>query len=378
MSIYMVEAKKKRKRKAKPRAGQVISQKVVVNVGNKGYSSRRRTGTQSKRSTQPQVIYQNAPIPLMPDYSSQLNDLRNEVRASRIVSIAQPEQKTNPLAPQPRVPEKVPVKKERKILDEDMSFDVPLEEKRPSTFRKTLDKLRADEDMPFDVPLEEKRPVPSLRKTLDKLRDREEVSGVLEGMMNKVEREERLRLAALHREERKTTTIDEALKNQGPAEEPPEPKKRGRPKMTAEQKEESARKRKEDRLKQPVIGVPITPELEQVAMPKPREFQEGSLLADLEGSQRLPQATTATSRLASRVAGSQRGVSFAEVEGGGGTFSLPEAPAEFPSDEDNEAEYEKYLEAQGRSRSSFVGGQSFSSEGFQDAQGEEPPQGSFI
>ena len=78
----MVEVKKKRKRKAKvkPRAGQIISQKVVVNVGNKGYSTRRRTGTQAKRSTQPQVIYQNAPIPLQPNYSSQLNDLRNEVR----------------------------------------------------------------------------------------------------------------------------------------------------------------------------------------------------------------------------------------------------------------------------------------------------------
>jgi hypothetical protein len=38
----MVELKKKRKRKTKqPRAGQVISQKVVVNVGNKGYSTRR-------------------------------------------------------------------------------------------------------------------------------------------------------------------------------------------------------------------------------------------------------------------------------------------------------------------------------------------------
>ena len=78
----MVEAKKKRKRKAKakPRAGQIISQKVVVNVGNKGYGSKRRTGTQAKRSTQPQVVYQPAPIPLQPNYSSQLNDLRNEVR----------------------------------------------------------------------------------------------------------------------------------------------------------------------------------------------------------------------------------------------------------------------------------------------------------
>ena len=77
----MVELKKKRKRKTKqPRAGQVISQKVVVNVGNKGYSTKRRTGTQAKRSVQPQVIYQNVPIPLQPNYSAQINDLRNEVR----------------------------------------------------------------------------------------------------------------------------------------------------------------------------------------------------------------------------------------------------------------------------------------------------------
>ena len=76
----MVELKKKRKRKAtKPRAGQIISQKVVVNVGNKGYSTRRRTGTQAKRSVQPQVIYQNVPIPLQPNYSAQINDLRDEV-----------------------------------------------------------------------------------------------------------------------------------------------------------------------------------------------------------------------------------------------------------------------------------------------------------
>jgi hypothetical protein len=72
--------RKRRKAKAKPRVGQIISQKVVVNVG-KGQTTKRRTGTQAKRSVQPQqVIYQNAPIPLQPNYSAQINDLRNEVK----------------------------------------------------------------------------------------------------------------------------------------------------------------------------------------------------------------------------------------------------------------------------------------------------------
>ena len=88
MSIYMVDKKdagpkkrKRRKAKAKPRVGQIISQKVVVNVGKDASKPRRRTGTQAKRSVQPQqVVYQNAPIPLQPNYSSQINDLRDEVR----------------------------------------------------------------------------------------------------------------------------------------------------------------------------------------------------------------------------------------------------------------------------------------------------------
>jgi len=88
MSIYMVDKKdagpkkrKRRKAKAKPRVGQIISQKVVVNVGKDVSKPRRRTGTQAKRSVQPQqVVYQNAPIPLQPNYSSQINDLRDEVR----------------------------------------------------------------------------------------------------------------------------------------------------------------------------------------------------------------------------------------------------------------------------------------------------------
>ena len=75
----MVELKKKkRKRKVKPRVGQTITQKVIVNIGKT--APRRRTGTQAKRSVQPQqVTYQNSPIPLTPDYSSRINDLRDEV-----------------------------------------------------------------------------------------------------------------------------------------------------------------------------------------------------------------------------------------------------------------------------------------------------------
>jgi hypothetical protein len=76
----MVELKKKRKRrKTKQKPTQTITQKVIVNLGKS--ASRRRTGTQAKRSVQPQqVVYQNAPIPLIPNYSSQINDLRDEVR----------------------------------------------------------------------------------------------------------------------------------------------------------------------------------------------------------------------------------------------------------------------------------------------------------
>ena len=70
------ERKKRKRKQARP--SQTISQKVIVNLG-KGYSTKRRTGTQNKRSVQPQVTYQNSPIPLIPDYSTQLNDLRNEV-----------------------------------------------------------------------------------------------------------------------------------------------------------------------------------------------------------------------------------------------------------------------------------------------------------
>lgn len=76
----MVEkrSKERKKRKRKPKPTQTISQKVIVNIG-KGYGTKRRTGTQAKRSVQPQVIYQQQPIPLTPDYSSRINDLRDEV-----------------------------------------------------------------------------------------------------------------------------------------------------------------------------------------------------------------------------------------------------------------------------------------------------------
>ena len=76
----MVEkrTKERKKRKRKVRVGQTITQKVIVNLGKT--APRRRTGTQAKRSVQPQqVTYQNSPIPLQPDYSSRINDLRDEV-----------------------------------------------------------------------------------------------------------------------------------------------------------------------------------------------------------------------------------------------------------------------------------------------------------
>ena len=89
MSIYMVDKKdagpkkrKRRKAKAKPRVGQIISQKVVVNIGKDQTTKRKRGGTQAKRSVQPQqVTYQQQGIPLQPNYSSQINDLRDEVKA---------------------------------------------------------------------------------------------------------------------------------------------------------------------------------------------------------------------------------------------------------------------------------------------------------
>jgi len=289
----MVELKKKRKRrKTKQKPNQVISQKVVVNVGNKGYSTRRRTGTQAKRSTQPQVIYQNAPIPLIPDYSSQLNDLRNEVRASRIASIAQPEQRTGIIAPKEKIEK---IAKQEGVQGTDVQTE-------------------------------------------------REVGRVMETMLGKLEIQERTEQIASGKIQ----------------------KKKERPAMSAEEKaarKESRELAKREALIRPVEGIPIPQEIQQVAELKPREFQEGSLLADIEGAVRLPQARE--SKLASRVA-SRRGVSFSGDVGGSGSES---------------DEYQRYIASTGgRSRSSFSGRQSFTSEGFQSAEEDEPPlaQGSFV
>jgi hypothetical protein len=226
----MVELKKKRKRKAKqPRAGQVISQKVVVNVGNKGYSTR-RTGTQAKRSVQPQVIYQNAPIPLIPDYSSQLNDLRNEVRASRIVSIAQPEQRTGIIAPKEKIEK---IAKQEGVQGTDVQTE-------------------------------------------------REVGRVMETMLGKLELEE-----LTEQIEKQTARTAEIASGKIT-------KKKGRPAMSSEEKaarKESREFAKREALSRPIEGIPIPQEIQQVAELKPREFQEGSLLADIEGAVRLPQAS---------------------------------------------------------------------------------------
>ena len=87
MSIYMVEKKdagpkKRKRRKAKPKAkaGQVITQKVVVNVGKSVPKRKRTTGTQARRSVQPEIRYQPAPIPLQPNYSTQINDLTRKIK----------------------------------------------------------------------------------------------------------------------------------------------------------------------------------------------------------------------------------------------------------------------------------------------------------
>jgi len=320
MSIYMVEAKKKRKRKAKPRAGQVISQKVVVNVGNKGYSSRRRTGTQSKRSTQPQVIYQNAPIPLMPDYSSQLNDLRNEVRASRIVSIAQPEQRTGIIAP-----------------------------------KEKIEKIAKQEGMQ-GTEVQTEREVGRVMETMLGQLEIQQATQDIEARTAKIAAGKIKKAPpAMTAEEKERFSMASEDVNRGKK---PRARRRTKAEMEAERKQKLAKARMN-----PVEGVPIPQELEQVAVPKSREFQEGSLLANLEGAQRLPQAKE--SKLASRVA-SRRGVSFSGDVGGSGSES---------------DEYQRYLASTGgRSRSSFSGRQSFSSEGFQSAEEEEAPlaQGSFV
>ena len=120
------------------------------------------------------------------------------MRASRIASIAQPEQRTNPLAPQVRVPEKVPVKKERKILvDEDMPFDVPLEERRPVpslSLRKQLDEIREDQDM-----------------TLDELRARRRTTAIAEGRLKKRDRATKAQM-----DERRLMSAEDPPKKRGP------------------------------------------------------------------------------------------------------------------------------------------------------------------
>lgn len=318
MSIYMVEAKKKRKRKAKPRAGQVISQKVIVNVGNKGYSTRRRGGTQAKRSTQPQVIYQNAPIPLMPDYSSQLNDLRNEVRASRIVSIAQPEQRTGIIAPKEKIEK---IAKQEGVQGTDVQTE---------------------------------REVGRVMETMLGQLEIQQATQDIEARTAKIAAG-KIKKAPMTAEEKERFSMGSEDVNRGKK---PRARRRTKAEMEAERKQKLAAARMN-----PVEGVPIPQEIEQVAVPKSREFQEGSLLADIEGAVRLPQARE--SKLASRVA-SRRGVSFTGDVGGSGSES---------------DEYQRYIASTGgRSRSSFSGRQSFSTEGFQDAQGDEPPlaQGSFV
>jgi len=316
----MVEIKKKRKRrKTKPKPNQVISQKVVVNVGNKGYSTRRRTGTQSKRSTQPQVIYQNAPIPLIPDYSSQLNDLRNEVRASRIVSIAQPEQRTGIIAPREKI---------EKIAKQEGVQGTNVQTEREGRVMETmlgqLEIQQATQDIEART------------------------AKIASGKIKKAP-------PAMTAEEKERFSMASEDVNRGKK---PRARRRTKAEMEAERKQKLAAARMN-----PVEGVPIPQEIEQVAVPKSREFQEGSLLADIEGAVRLPQARE--SKLASRVA-SRRGVSFTGDVGGSGSES---------------DEYQRYIASTGgRSRSSFSGRQSFSTEGFQDAQGDEPPlaQGSFV
>ena len=192
---------------------------------------------------------------------------------------------------------------------------IGLLDKRLSVLTDVIDNER-------NKPLVQKQPA-SIPKTDNKTE--REVGAVMEGLLMGVE------LQA------KTEEIEEEIKEKRP---------RARRRTKAEMEEE--RQRKLDiALMNPVEGVPITPQLEQVAVLKPREFQEGSLLADLEGAERLPQGKEKK----------KRGVSFSGGGGGGGA--------------DDEAEdYQRYLESRGRSsRQSFIGGQSFSDEGFVDAEG---------
>tara|TARA_R110002153_G_scaffold94605_1_gene227943 strand:- start:843 stop:1538 length:696 start_codon:yes stop_codon:yes gene_type:complete len=134
---------------------------------------------------------------------------------------------------------------------------IGLLDKRLSVLTDVIDNER-------NKPLVQKQPA-SIPKTDNKTE--REVGAVMEGLLMGVE------LQA------KTEEIEEEIKEKRP---------RARRRTKAEMEEE--RQRKLDiALMNPVEGVPITPQLEQIAVLKPREFQEGSLLADLEGAVRLPQ-----------------------------------------------------------------------------------------
>ena len=230
----MVELKKKRKRKAtKPRAGQIISQKVVVNIG-KDQTTKRRTGTQAKRSVQPQVIYQNVPIPLQPNYSAQINDLRDEVV------------------------------------------------KHLSGVDKEAGRRRA-----LDLRVEKKIAKQEGVQGTDVQTERV-VGGLMEEMLGKLELEE-----LTDQIERQTARTAEIASGKIT-------KKKGRTPMSAEEKaarKESREFAKREALSRPVVGIPIPEAVQQVAELKPREFQEGSLLADMEGAVRIPQVSKLKKRV---------------------------------------------------------------------------------
>ena len=230
----MVELKKKRKRrKTKPRAGQIISQKVVVNIG-KDQTTKRRTGTQAKRSVQPQVIYQQQGIPLQPNYSAQINDLRDEVV------------------------------------------------KHLSGVDKEAGRRRA-----LDLRVEKKIAKQEGMQGTDVQTERV-VGGLMEEMIGKLELEE-----LTDQIEKQTARTAEIASGKIT-------KKKGRTPMSAEEKaarKESREFAKREALSRPVVGIPIPEAVQQVAELKPREFQEGSLLADMEGAVRIPQVSKLKKRV---------------------------------------------------------------------------------
>ena len=92
----MVEKKDKERKKKKGlkklkrkqvRPTQTISQKVTVNIGKSKSTRATRGGqVQDKRTQQPQVIYQPAPVPVQAnqqDVLTRLNDFRDEVKVQR-------------------------------------------------------------------------------------------------------------------------------------------------------------------------------------------------------------------------------------------------------------------------------------------------------